>query len=140
MKLLILGVGRIKDRAIEGLVSDYLKRIRCHLPIELRSVRRTEDLLRHVPSGWEVVALDERGRQVTSMGFSHIIEERMQHGRSGIVFLVGPAEGLGDLVQKADWSLALSQMTLPHRLVYLVLAEQLYRALSIIRGEPYHKA
>jgi len=140
MKFLILGVGRLKDRAIEGLVSEYLKRIRHHLSIELRSVRRTEDLLRQVPQGWEVVALDERGRQVTSKGLSDIIEERMQRGRAGIAFLVGPAEGLGDIVKQGDWSLALSQMTLPHRLAHLVLVEQLYRALSIIRGEPYHKA
>ena len=103
-------------------------------------MRRADQLPGRSPAGYEKVALDERGRQMTSAEFAALIRDRMNQGASGMVFWIGGAEGLGDHVRaKADWALSLSSMTMPHRLVRVVFLEQLYRAVTILRGLPYHK-
>ncbi len=140
MKFVVAAVGKLKDPGLEALARDYLKRLGALVPTRVVEVRRTDQLLSQSPRGYEKVALDERGRQMTSAAFGALIEQRMNQGASGMVFWIGAAEGLGQEVRnEADWSLSLSAMTMPHRLVRVVFLEQLYRALSIVRGLPYHK-
>ena len=140
MKLLIVAVGKLKDRRLEELVSEYLDRVRKHIPIQVKEVKSPDRIIPAVPRGFEAVALDERGRQLDSAQLAGEIQKRMNRSASGVAFLIGGAEGLGETVRnKADFCLSLSRMTFPHRLTRVILAEQLYRALSIIRSEPYHK-
>jgi 23S rRNA (pseudouridine1915-N3)-methyltransferase len=87
-----------------------------------------------------VWALDERGRQLSSAELAAMLATRMRSGPRGVTFLVGGADGLpAPVVDRADIRWSLGRLTLPHRLARLILVEQLYRALSIVRGEPYHR-
>jgi len=98
-------------------------------------------LLARVPAGAEVVALHETGRQWTSHRLAEYLAELAVHGSPGAAFLIGGAYGLSDeVLARARHQLSLSAFTLPHELARLVLAEQLYRAGTINRGEPYHKS
>ncbi len=140
MKFVVAAVGKLKDPRLEGLAGEYLKRLKPQVATEVVEVRRADQLVGRSPAGFEKVALDERGRQMTSTQFAALIEERMNQGRGGMVFWIGGAEGLGEEVRgQADWALSLSAMTMPHRLVRVLFLEQLYRAVSILRGLPYHK-
>ena len=105
-------------------------------------VRRTESerLLERVPAGWETVALTRTGDAWTSERLAEYLSALASAGAAGTAFLVGGAFGLSDqAISRARHRLSLSPMTLPHELARLVLAEQLYRAGTIVRGEPYHK-
>jgi 23S rRNA (pseudouridine1915-N3)-methyltransferase len=101
--------------------------------------REAERLLVRVPAGALLVACDPNGRAMTSADFSRWLQEARERGRS-VAFTIGGAHGLGAaLLAKAELKLTLAPWTLPHELARLVLAEQLYRAGTIVRGEPYHK-
>ena len=94
----------------------------------------------HIPKGWHTVALDEGGRQLSSVELSRKVSEWMNKGMGGVVFLVGAADGLSAEERSlADETISLSRMTLPHQLCFVLVAEQLYRATSILRGEAYHR-
>ena len=95
-------------------------------------------LARRKPQDW-IIALDERGRALDSVELSRLIAQA-QTGARDLLFVIGGDEGLDERVRKAAHvTLSLSRMTLPHRLARLVLVEQLYRAFTILKGEPYHK-
>ncbi len=155
MKVRILSIGADRSGLFEPAIAEYVKRSRRYAPIELVELppsrkggsdplrAREEEgqaLLAKVRSGELVVALDERGELLDSVGFSRqLVQEAMNRGRD-LVFLIGGAEGHAEAVRaRADRILSLSGMTLAHRLARLVLAEQVYRAFTIARGEPYHK-
>ncbi len=140
MQVKILAVGKLRDRAVTALCDDYLKRARRHLPVQIVECRNDAELLRRLPAKAWVVLLDAGGRAVGSPGFARWLDGRMTHGRSTLVFVLGGAAGFSDAVRaRGNDTLSLGPMTLPHRLARVVLVEQIYRALSILRGEPYHK-
>jgi 23S rRNA (pseudouridine1915-N3)-methyltransferase len=92
-----------------------------------------------LPKGARIIALDERGKDVTSVGLSHMLQQWQQDGRD-TVFLIGGADGLDpELKARAEGMLRISSMTLPHGIVRVMLAEQLYRAWSITQNHPYHR-
>jgi len=96
-------------------------------------------ILAAIPGGSVTIALDERGKMLTTLQFSKHLETWMRQRRD-VCFVIGGADGLDeDLKRSADLVLALSPLTLPHALVRVVLAEQLYRAVSLIRNHPYHR-
>jgi 23S rRNA (pseudouridine1915-N3)-methyltransferase len=96
-------------------------------------------ILAALPGGSVTIALDERGKLLTTLQFSKHLETWMRQGR-GVCFVIGGADGLDEAFKgSADLVLALSPLTLPHALVRVVLAEQLYRAASLIRNHPYHR-
>jgi 23S rRNA (pseudouridine1915-N3)-methyltransferase len=137
---LILAVGRLRDRSLQALIDDYSRRTRRHLPVEIREVKSNDKLLGLVPKRFRTVALDERGTEMTTRELAADLQSHMQRGTAGIAYLIGGAEGLGEEIRRrADTCLALSRLTFPHRLARVLLCEQIYRAVSIIRGEPYHK-
>ena len=87
----------------------------------------------------ELVLLDERGQRRTSLAFASWLEDRLSRGGRDLVFVVGGAYGFGTQVyERADALISLSEMTFSHQIVRTIFAEQLYRAFTIIRGEPYH--
>jgi 23S rRNA (pseudouridine1915-N3)-methyltransferase len=140
MRLCVLAVGRLKERHWVEACDEYAKRIRRHLGFEVVEVKRGEDLIARCPPRLERWLLDERGRQLSSPELAQELARRMNAGSAGMAFLIGGAEGLPEGARAAaDFTLSLGRMTLAHRLARLVLCEQLYRALSIIKGEPYHK-
>ena len=154
VKLQIITVGHKPPDWISDGFHDYARRMPRELPIMLTEVRpavhgassanrarqtEAERILAAVPSGGVKVALDERGKAISTAQLASQIEDWMSQGRD-VCFLIGGADGLDDAVKsKADLVLSLSNMTLPHALVRVVLAEQLYRAMSIIRNHPYHR-
>ena len=121
--------------------------------IEIRDVRRGrggqvsawkeaegEALLKHVPRGAYTVALHERGKQWKSSELAQWIERQQTGGVSSIAFLLGGPDGHSDqLLSKVDRAWSLGELTLPHELARLVLTEQLYRAVSMLAGHPYHR-
>jgi 23S rRNA (pseudouridine1915-N3)-methyltransferase len=140
----IVAVGRMKDRSLAALLEDYLRRIRALAPVELVELRDQDPeregramvaKLGSTRGRSLVVALDENGEDVTSRGLS-----RLLGGHGGIAFLVGGADGLGPAArERADRTLRLSSLTLTHEMARVLLAEQVYRGLCILRGKPYHR-
>lgn len=138
MRLVVLAQGKLKDRALRSLLDDYFGRIQKYVRCDEVEVKQASDLLRALPSDALLVALEVDGDACTSSEFSRKLERWASRGKGIVAFAIGGAEGLpAEVSQRADHRLSLSTMTLPHRLARLLLAEQLYRALSILRGEPY---
>jgi 23S rRNA (pseudouridine1915-N3)-methyltransferase len=129
----------MRDRHMAALCDDYLLRARRHLPVEVVEVEDGAALARRVPAEAELVALEPGGADWTTEQLAAYVGERMVRGTRTVAFLIGGADGLpADLVRRAGTRLSLSRLTLPHRLARVVVCEQIYRALTIIRGEPYH--
>ena len=153
MKLRVLSVGRDRSGWFEQGVRAYAERIEHHARVELlelpaatgslppEAARRKEgqELLRRAGEDAWLVALDERGTALDSPGFARLVGQARDAGRD-LTFVLGGDEGLDPAVRERAWKVvALSAMTLPHRLARLVLMEQIYRAFTLLRGEPYHK-
>lgn len=140
MKLVVRAVGKLRDRRMEELCREYLDRVRRHLPVEVSEVEEDADLLRGLPTGSEIIALEPGGAAWTTDQLMKFIDERMVRGTRALVFLIGGAAGLGAAtVAQAGRRLSLTPLTLPHRLARVILCEQIYRCVSAIRGEPYNK-
>lgn len=154
MKLEIVAVGKLRNQHFRALTDDYLGRLGHYVPaeeIEVRESRSRGDvagalaeeadaLAGAASEGAVTVALDEGGKQLTSRQLAGWVDDWMVGGRRYVSFFIGSAEGLdADFRRRCQRRLSLSKMTLPHEMARMMLAEQLYRALSIIRGEPYHR-
>ena len=141
-----MAVGRCREPAVLSLVEDYSRR--CDWVIRVREVAARvtiwsegPELLAAVPPGAVVVALDGRGRDLTSEAFADQLGRWRDEGTRAVAFLIGGADGLGPAVrERASLVLSLGSMTWPHMLVRAMLAEQLYRATTILAGHPYHRA
>jgi 23S rRNA (pseudouridine1915-N3)-methyltransferase len=154
MRIIIAVVGKPRDANLAGAIGEYETRAGRYWPLEIHEVREepsrsgTADLVREregsrllaaIPRGAQVVACALRGKQMTSEEFSKWLQREREAARD-LALVIGGAFGLGDAVMaRAVGTLALAPWTLPHELARLVLAEQLYRAGAIVRGEPYHK-
>lgn len=135
-----MAVGRLKEAWVDEGCAEYAKRVRAKLPLSVTEVRDDAELTRKLPSRYQVWALDEHGQELTSAGLAEALARLMNSGEQGLALLVGGADGLSPpLVERADFVWSLGRLTLPHRLARLIVLEQLYRALSIVRGEPYHR-
>lgn len=144
MRIVIAAVGKVKERGLRDAIDDYAKRIGRYgryEEIELKDGPPDEVAARFrkaIPDRSRVVALEVDGRAVSSEGLAELVGRGENDGISALVFLIGGAYGLPqDLSREADLRLSLSAMTLPHRLARLLLAEQIYRAFTILRNEPY---
>jgi 23S rRNA (pseudouridine1915-N3)-methyltransferase len=140
VKLTLIAVGKLRDAwAAEGC-AEFEKRVRGKLPLEIRELKERDDILAKVPPRHALWALDVQGKQLSSEELAAQLGGMMRSGAQGVAFAIGGADGLKpEVLQRADFKLSLGRMTLPHRLARLILLEQLYRALSIVRGEPYHR-
>lgn len=160
MRITIASIGRIKAGADRDLLARYVDRARKSGPslgfsgpeiIELAESRASraqdrkqaeaEALLAALPERCIVVALDERGKTMPSEDFANRIGRWRDDGISDIAFVIGGPDGHGEaLIARADMKLSFGAMTWPHQLVRILLAEQIYRAMSILAGHPYHRA
>ena len=155
MKLVLIQVGKTDDNYLAEGLSEYYSRIRKMLPLEVIAVKESresgskpesvlkreeaEEISSSFKKGDVIILLDEKGEQMSSRGFASFIQKIMNSGPRRIVFVTGGAWGLcEELAIRADRMVSLSSMTFSHQLVRLLFAEQLYRALTIIRGIPYH--
>ena len=160
MRLLIAAVGKLKQGPERELRTHYLGRAEVlgrtlslsplsslELPeskagsADARRAAEAEALLAKVPAGFRRVCLDPGGKALSSEDFARILGERRDGGTIGLAFLIGGPDGFGAAVRDgADFLLSLGPMTLPHGLARIVLAEQIYRAMTILAGHPYHRA
>jgi 23S rRNA (pseudouridine1915-N3)-methyltransferase len=153
VKVRLLAIGRDRSGLFAPAVDEYLGRLARTLKLELVELpearkqagtpqARDEEgatLLARIKPGERLVALDERGDQPTSVELANRLARWQARGQD-VALVIGGADGLSSAVlERAEERLSLSRLTLPHRLARVVLVEQLYRAVTILRGEPYHK-
>lgn len=153
MRITVIKVGKAKDRAVSELAAGYGKRLGRGAGIEWIEVpqasgrtpppramaREAESIRKRIPPGAYVVALSEGGRRLDSRSFAAWLGSLRDQGRQ-VCFLIGGVGGLdAGLVDEADEVISLSPLTFPHELVVVILAEQVYRAFSILEGSPYHR-
>jgi 23S rRNA (pseudouridine1915-N3)-methyltransferase len=152
MHLTLIAVGRAKAGAERDLFEDYRRRLPWRLelveveekrPLEPEALRRREAelLLARVPQGAVIAALDGRGEPLASEALAERLGAWRDAGRGRVCFLIGGASGHGEAVrERADCLISLGNLTWPHMLVRAMVAEQLYRAWSILARHPYHRA
>lgn len=146
MRIRILSIGRDRSRLFEPAFQEYAGRIKHHATLEVLELkesptpeREAESVLAKVTGRELLVCLDERGRALTSPELAATIGRWRDEGRD-VTFAIGGDAGHGAAVrERADLVWSLSPLVLPHRLARVVVAEQIYRAFTILRGEPYHK-
>lgn len=139
MRVTILAVGHKMPAWIRDGFREYVRRMPPEVQVELIELKTDDKLLESVPKGGTLLALDEHGKAVTTQGLSVMLAGWMRDG-SHPVFAIGGADGHAEAVrEKASKIISLSALTLPHMLVRVVLAEQLYRAWTILARHPYHR-
>ena len=159
LKITIVAVGKIKEKFYVQAVEEYAKRLSAYCKFEVVEVkdektpdsptevekqlvlsREAERIIAKIPKGAKVVTLCVEGKQTTSEGFADILAKTAVEGISSIVFVIGGSMGLSEEVKKlSSLRLSFSQMTFPHMLMRVILAEQIYRAFTITEGKTYHK-
>lgn len=154
MKITLLVVGKTTDAHTDALIQDYQKRLTHYLPFSLvvipelkntksltmeqQKLAEGELILRQLTPSTDMILLDEKGREYRSVEFADFLQKKMSSGRD-VVFVVGGPYGFSQSVyDRANGKISLSQMTFSHQMVRLFFVEQIYRAMTILRGEPYH--
>ena len=155
MKITLLTVGKTdKDWVRQGM-DIYISRLKHYIPFsvveipELKNVssltkdqiktREGELILKNVRPADDLILMDERGKQYTSVELAKVIQDKISYAGKDMVFVIGGAYGFSDAVyQRADSKISLSKMTFSHQMVRAIFVEQIYRAFTIMRGEPYH--
>jgi len=145
MKILFITVGKQNDSSLSDAVFDYTKRINNYFKTEWKIIpssdikKESENILKSIDSDDYVVVLDDKGKELNTIELSQFIEKRMISGDKRVVFVIGGAYGVGeDVFVRANFKWSLSKLTFPHQLVRLILSESIYRAISVIKKEPYH--
>lgn len=155
MNIELIVVGKTDMKEVEALVSMYTKRLNHYIKFAittLADVRNTKNLsaaeqkrlegeaiLRLVTDSDHLMLLDEHGLELRSIEFADLLQKRMSAGTKRLVFVIGGPYGFADAVyQRANSKLSLSKMTFSHQIVRAIFTEQLYRAFTILKNEPYH--
>jgi 23S rRNA (pseudouridine1915-N3)-methyltransferase len=155
MKVKLIVIGKTDSKYLIEGIAEYQKRLKHYLPtdfIVIPDIKNTKNLsedqqkkkegeliLGQIQQGDFVVLLDENGKQYSSVEFSKFIEKQMVAGLKNMIFVIGGPYGFSDEVyNRANFKLSLSKLTFSHQMVRLIFWEQLYRAMTILKGEPYH--
>lgn len=155
MKIVFLVIGKTDESYLDTGILKYIKRLEHYVPFEMKIIpdiknRKTiteeqqkkaegELILSNINVGDDLVLLDENGKTFSSVAFSQWIEKQMNIGSKRMVFVVGGPYGFSkEVYAKAKFKISLSEMTFSHQMIRLIFVEQLYRAFTIIKGEPYH--
>ncbi len=155
MNIKLIAVGKTDQAALQALINEYQKRLSRYVPFDLQvitdvknskslseeqqKVKEGELILKSVASTDYLVLLDERGKEYTSVEFSAYIQKVMLSGSKQMTFVIGGPYGFSEAVyRRADAKVALSKLTFSHQMVRLFFVEQLYRAFTILKNEPYH--
>ena len=155
MKIILLTVGKTTDSNLIKLQEEYQNRLKFYIPFEMVIVpelkntkslsineqleKEADMLLKQFEAGDEIILLDEKGKQFTSIGFSDFLAKKMLSSIKRLFFVVGGPYGFSDRVySRANSKISLSSMTFSHQMIRLIFVEQVYRAMTILRNEPYH--
>ena len=155
MKIKILAIGKTDDKNLSILIDQYLKRLSHYVKVTLEilpdvknaknlSVKQQkgvegESILKKIQAGDLVVLLDEKGKEFRSVEFSKYLQKKMNAGTRNLVLVIGGPYGFSEAVyERSNEKLSFSKMTLSHQMIRLFLVEQVYRAFTILRNEPYH--
>ena len=155
MKVTLLTVGKTDKDWVKQGIDIYASRMKHYFPFsiveipELKNVsslsqdqiktKEGELILKNVKPADDVILLDERGREFSSMEFAKVLQDKISYNGKDIIFVIGGAYGFSDAVrQRSNSKISLSKMTFSHQMVRAIFVEQLYRAFTIMRGEPYH--
>lgn len=155
MKILLLTIGNTDKSYMREGIADYVKRLAFYLPFEIKVIpdiknrstlsveiqkeREGQLILNQVQPGDHLILLDERGVDFSSVDFSKWMEKKMVAGIRQLVFVIGGPYGFSKMVyERSDFKLSLSRLTFSHQMVRLIFLEQLYRAMTILKNEPYH--
>lgn len=155
MKITLIAIGKTDDDYIIEGINKYLNRLKHYVKFEIKIIpdlKKTKNLsrdeqkskeaelfLKNISSTDEVIVLDERGVELSSTHFADLLNRKMIGSVQNLVFLIGGPYGFDNSVyQRAHYKLSLSRMTFSHQMIRLFFAEQVYRAFTILKGEPYH--
>jgi len=155
MKVKLICIGKTGKKFLEEGESEYMQRVKHYVQIErleipdLKNARKLtfeqikqlegKEILAKIGSGEQLIVLDERGSVLSSVEFSNFIQQRFNAGGKALVFVIGGAYGFSDDVyEAASGKISLSKMTFSHQMIRMIFFEQLYRAMTILKGEPYH--
>jgi len=155
MKVAFWAIGKTNEKYLEQGTSIFQKRLNHYLPFEYKifpdirnggklsakqlKIKEAQLILQHLKNDDYLILLDEQGKEFDSLGFAQWMERNLQRSQKRLIFLVGGAFGFDQqLYERADVKIALSKMTFSHQMVRLFFLEQLYRAMTILRNEPYH--
>lgn len=154
MKITLLVVGKTTDQRLQTLIEDYQQRLKHYIPFEMvvipdlrnakaltqAQIKEQEgiEILRRITPSMDVILLDEHGHEYRSIEYAQWIQKKMAAGRD-VTFIVGGPYGFSPAVyERANGKISLSKMTFSHQMIRLFFTEQIYRAMTILRGEPYH--
>ena len=142
MKISLWTIGKNNEPYVKSGIDEFTKRISRYFPVEWTIIpvpKNAGMLLQWLRPEDYLIALDEKGKQLSSEGLAQFLQSRSNESAKNIIFLIGGAFGLDNQVlSKAKFTWSLSSLTFPHQLVRLILAEQIYRACTILRNEKYH--
>ena len=155
MKITLLTVGKTDKDWVKQGIDIYASRMKHYFPFsiveitELKNVsslsqdqiktKEGELILKNVKPTDDMILLDERGREFSSMEFAKALQDKISYNGKDIIFVIGGAYGFSDAVrQRSNSKISLSKMTFSHQMVRAIFVEQLYRAFTIMKGEPYH--
>ena len=155
MKFILLTVGKTTNSNLITLQEEYQNRLKFYIPFELivipelkntkslsiieQQEKEADLILKQIEPTDKVVLLDEKGKQFTSVAFSEYISKKLMASHKRMIFVVGGPYGFSERVyQRANNKISLSAMTFSHQMIRLIFVEQLYRAMTILKGEPYH--
>lgn len=146
MKVIILSIGKEKDGVFDDALRHFHTRLLRYVPLEYvfldHGVTKEKEgtvILEKLKKDDYVVLLDEKGSELKSEGLADLVGNRMVDGVRRIVFVIGGAYGVSDaIIKRANYTWKLSKLVFPHMLVRVMLLEQLYRAMTILKGEKYH--
>ncbi|MDX2082807.1 MAG: 23S rRNA (pseudouridine(1915)-N(3))-methyltransferase RlmH [Rickettsiales bacterium] len=153
MRITILSIGKFENSSHKTVFEDYLKRLKWKVELKELDLKTSQNLtvekikegeakllLSAYKASSKLIALDERGKEFDSLNFTKMITNFALNGSSDLTFVIGGSEGLSsELLKKAHLKISLSKLTFPHLMARTILAEQLYRAQSIIANHPYHR-
>lgn len=141
MNVTLFVCGRLKESYLQAAEAEYRKRLRPYCKLDVSEFKTGAALLAAVPRGAHLYALDERGDMLSSAEFAALLGHEEQHGGGApVIFAIGGADGHGDALRaRASRLIAFGRMTIAHRLVRVLVLEQIYRGHRILRGEPYHR-
>ena len=152
MKLKVLWVGKSRDPWVKDAIEEYSGRIRRYIPLELVDIRdekgaaaeemrrrECERLEKQISPGATMILLDERGEQMDSPALATFVGKQRDSGVAELIFVIGGAYGFSEEFRRRGRLLSLSKMTFTHQMVRAFLLEQIYRAFTILNGEPYHQ-
>lgn len=159
MNITVISVGKLKEKYLKEAIDEYAKRLQRYCKISIIELqdektpdnasekeelqiknKEGEAILKSIKDNSFVIALDLKGKMLTSEEFSTYIQDLGVSGKSDLVFVIGGSLGLSqEVLNRANYKLCFSKMTFPHQLFRVMLLEQIYRGFRIMKGEPYHK-